>query len=360
VFLSQLQLANFRSYNSLDLSLDSGVTTFVGENGEGKTNIVESIIYLSILSSHRVSTDQPLVRLGSEQAIIRAKIKNDGREALLEIEINSNKANRAKVNNQPTRSQRAILGFLQTTFFSPEDLDLVRGDPSGRRSFIDQTLIQQTPRMSAVISDYERSLKQRNSLLKTRAPQASLEPWDNHLIEFGAEIIAERIKLLLKLESFFNEAHENISKKKSFTVDYRSNVEGLSIEEESNKVALKEKLIEIRAQEKERGLTLLGPHRDDLSLLLDNQPVKGYASQGESWSVALTLKLATYLLLRSEDKSPILILDDVFAELDEKRRSMLVDLALSAEQTLVTVAVQSDLPSDLAQNLRYIREGKVN
>lgn len=359
MFLSQLQLTNFRSYNSLNLSLNEGVTTFVGENGEGKTNIIESIIYLSILSSHRVSTDQPLVQLGSEQAIIRARINNGDREALLELEINSHRANRAKVNNQPTRSQRGILGFLHTTFFSPEDLDLVRGDPGGRRAFIDQTLVQQTPRMSAVISDYERALKQRNSLLKTRAPQSSLEPWDEHLIEFGSEIVAGRIKLLSKLEEFFSEAHENISKKKVFAVDYRSHIEGLSSDKDSNKGIFKEKLTEVRAQERDRGITLLGPHRDDLTLLLDNQLVKGYASQGESWSVALTLKLATYLLLRNEDKNPILILDDVFAELDEKRRSTLVDLALTAEQTLITVAVESDLPTQLSQNLRYIKEGSV-
>ena len=359
MYLSQIQLTNFRSYKSLDLPLKAGVTTFVGENGEGKTNIVEAIIYLATLSSHRVSTDQPLVRLGSDQAIIRARIKNEEREALIEMELNSNRTNRAKINNQPTRSQRAILGFLHTTFFSPEDLDLVRGDPSGRRFYIDQALVQETPRMSAVISDYERSLKQRNSLLKTRAPLSALEPWDEHLIEFGSEIIAERIKILFKLKEFFNEAHQNISKKKRFTVDYRSNIEGLSAEKDSNKEVLKEKLIEVRAQERDRAITLIGPHRDDLLLSLEDQPVKGYASQGESWSVALTLKLATYLLLKNEGKNPILILDDVFAELDEARRSMLVDLALNTTQTLITVAVESDLPKSLAQNLRYVKEGSV-
>ena len=357
MYLSQLHLNNFRSYSNLNITLTPGVTIFIGENGEGKTNIIESIIYLSILSSHRVASDQPLVLLGKEQAIIRAEVINNERKALLELEINPNRANRARLNSQPTRSQRSLLGFVNTVFYTPEDLDLVRGDPGTRRFYIDQLLIQESPRLSGVISDYERVVRQRNSLLKTRAPQSSLTPWDNHLIDFGAEIIAARTSLLEKLAPFFEIAYKNISHKKTFSVQYRSSLEEFSTNKEKNRDEFTKRLAEIQNKERERGVTLIGPHRDDLLLLLDDHPVKGYASQGESWSVALSLKLASYLFLKNEGIDPILILDDVFSELDEARREQLVDLANTNEQTLITVAVDGDLPQGITGGRVHIKNG---
>ena len=358
--ISHLSLTNFRSYPSLDLELNGGNSIFVGENGEGKTNIVESIIYLSLLESHRVSSDQPLVTLGAERAYIRAKAsRDDEREVLVELEINPGKANRAQLNKQPVRSQREVLGLVNTTHFSPEDLDLVRGDPSERRRFIDHLLIQQNPRYAAVISDYERSVRQRNSLLKARAPRQSLEPWDQHIIEFGAEVIEGRLTLLQKLKKHLHEAYQNISTKKEFDVEYKSSTDGLSTDKSENKKILLKRLESVRDQERDRGLTLIGPHRDDLDLKLGGSLVKGFASHGESWSVALALKLSAYLLLREEGKRPILILDDVFSELDLSRREHLTNLTQTADQTLITVAVPEDLPSNLDGERYSVKDGCV-
>ncbi len=360
MFIKNLSLIQFRSYQNLDLNLNKGINVFLGDNGEGKTNIIESIIYLSLLSSHRVATDLPLIKLDNKNAYIRAKIEDDQREHLIELEINPNKANRAKINQQPVRSQREILGLVQTTSFSPEDLDLVRGDPSTRRRYIDHLLIQESPRLSGVITDYERALKQRNSLLKSRAPISSLQPWDKHLIEFASELIASRIKLLNTLAPYLLKAYKNISNKKDFTVFYKSNLENLTEDKESNKLILSEKLELVREQERDRGITLIGPHRDDLNLLLGDTPVKGYASHGESWSVALALKLASYLLLKDQGSNPILILDDVFSELDLDRREELVELSKSSEQTLITVAVAEDLPKKLEiQNTYQVKNSIV-
>ncbi len=359
--ISHLSLTNFRSYSSLEIELNSGNSIFVGDNGEGKTNIIESVIYLSLLESHRVSSDQPLVRLGEDRAYIRAKTESDdGRDLLVELEINPQRANRAQINKQPTRSQRDILGLITTTHFSPEDLDLVRGDPSERRRFLDQLLIQNSPKYAGIIADYERALRQRNSLLKSRAPRQSLEPWDQHLVEFGSHLIEGRLSLIKKLDPYLIEAYRSISPKKQFSVTYRSSTDHLSTNRESNKKVLWERLEEVRDSERERGVTLVGPHRDDIDLKLDGNLVKGYASHGESWSAALALKLSSYLLLREEGKKPILILDDVFSELDQSRREHLTDLAGTAEQTLITVAVADDLPHNLTGERFRVKDGKVS
>jgi len=359
VYLKKLNLTNFRSYTNLELELSQGVSVFIGENGEGKTNIVEPILYLSTLASHRTNTDLPLIKLGSESAYIRSLIHNNNRDQLIELEINANKANRARVNQQPVKSQREILGSVQSTIFSPEDLDLVRGDPGERRKFLDQLLVQNTPRLAGVLSDYERSLKQRNSLLKSRAPQSALEPWNNHLIEFASELIAQRLLLLENLTPHIKKAYENISLKKEVSLRYKSTIENPTLDREENKELLRNKLKEVERQEFERGITLIGPHRDDLLLYLGPSPVKGYASHGESWSVALSLKLASYLLLKSEGADPILILDDVFSELDQGRRENLVELAMSAEQALITIAVADDLPKNLDFKKFNIKNGAV-
>lgn len=357
--ITHLSLQDFRSYKVLELPLKTKQSIFIGDNGEGKTNIIEAIMYLSLLSSHRVSQDTPLIKLGAERAYIRAKVLQDDRSQLIELEINNNKANRAKVNQNPVRSQKEILGITQAIAFSPEDLDLVRGDPNERRAFIDQLLIQRNPRMSGVITDYERALKQRNALLKSRAPIQSLEPWDEHLTKFGAELIASRIELIETLQPYFIAAYKNLAEKKLAGIAYKSNINQLSNDRDSNQNLLISKILEVRDQERERGITLVGPHRDDVLLSLGEHQVKGYASHGESWSIALALRLASFQLLKEEGNQPILILDDVFSELDEARREKLVQLAEEAEQTFITVAVESDLPKNLNGARYLVKSGMV-
>jgi DNA replication and repair protein RecF len=359
VHLSHLSLKNFRSYSELELPLTPGITIFLGKNGEGKTNIVESIMYLAFLSSHRASSDQPLVRLGESSAYVRTKITNSERDLLVELEINAEKANRARINQNPIRSQKELFGLLQCVYFSPEDLDLVRGDPSERRRFIDQLLTLRNPRMVGVISDYERAVRQRNSLLKSRSNYSSLQSWDDQVAKFGGEIIAARLSVLEEFTPVFSEVYKEISPKKPANILYKSSIEGATSSPESNSNIILAKIAEIKNQEMERGLTLVGPHRDDLLLHLGDHLVKGYASHGESWSIALSLKLASYQLLQNEGASPVLILDDVFSELDEERRDQLVALANSAEQTFITVAVGSDLPPELTGTTYLVKNGAI-
>lgn len=359
MYVSKLTLSNFRSYSQLDLTLNKGVTTFVGNNGAGKTNIVESLILLSFLSSHRTSTNQPLIALGADQAVIRAEIVRGDRNLQIDLEINSNKANRAKINQNPTKSQREILGACQIVYFSPEDLDLVRGEPTFRRDYLDKLLITKTPRLAGVLSDYERVLKQRNTLLKTRAPQSSLAPWSEQLIHLAVTIITERIMLVNALNPLVSKNYKELNEVKMASIIYKSNIDGLSANIEQNQSLIKSKLEEVQYQEIERGVTLVGPHRDDLILQLGEFPAKGYASHGESWSFAISLKIGAWELLKSQGLDPILILDDVFAELDTNRRTRLVQATKLAEQTLVTAAVEGDLPEDLNDVRFYISNNKV-
>ena len=360
MLITNLNLVNYRSYTTLGLQLEGGVSIFVGKNGEGKTNIAESILYLTFLNSHRASGNTPLIKLGNQSAYIRAKVKYPEREILVELEINGEKANRAKVNQNPVRSQKEIFGIVQTIYFSPEDLDIVRGDPSERRRFIDQLLTLRSPRIAGVITDYERAVKQRNSLLKTRASNDALAPWDKQVADFGGQLIALRMAALIELKPLFKQIYKEISDTKPAEIIYKSSIENPSVDDKENTAKIMDKLINNRGAEIDRGLTLCGPHRDDLTLMLGDHLVKGYASHGESWSIALSLKLATYNLLKSDGLSPILILDDVFSELDEDRREKLAQIAQSAEQTLITVAVESDLPKSLTGAKFLVKNGSVS
>ena len=360
MLITNLNLTNYRSYTTLDLALDPGVSIFVGKNGEGKTNIAEAVLYLTFLSSHRASGNTPLIKLGNQSAYIRAKVKYPEREILVELEINSDKANRAKVNQNQVRSQKEIFGIVQTIYFSPEDLDIVRGDPSERRRFIDQLLTLRSPRIAGVISDYERAVKQRNSLLKTRASTDALNPWDKQVAELGGELITLRMLALDELKPIFNQVYKDISDTKPAEIVYKSSIENPSLNQEENSEKIMERLVNNRGAELDRGLTLTGPHRDDLLLILGDHLVKGYASHGESWSIALSLKLATYNLLKSDGLSPILILDDVFSELDEERRERLAEIAKGADQTIITVAVENDLPKSITGTKYLVRAGAVS
>ena len=360
MLITNLNLNNYRSYTTLDLSLDPGVSIFVGKNGEGKTNIAEAVLYLTFLSSHRASGNTPLIKLGNQSAYIRAKVKYPEREILVELEINADKANRAKVNQNQVRSQKEIFGIVQTIYFSPEDLDIVRGDPSERRRFIDQLLTLRSPRIAGVISDYERAVKQRNSLLKTRASMDALNPWDKQVAELGGELITLRMLALDELKPIFNQVYKDISDTKPAEIVYKSSIENPSLNQNENSEKIMERLVNNRGAELDRGLTLTGPHRDDLLLILGDHLVKGYASHGESWSIALSLKLATYNLLKSDGLSPILILDDVFSELDEERRERLAEIAKGADQTIITVAVENDLPKSITGTKYLVRAGVVS
>jgi DNA replication and repair protein RecF len=360
VLITNLNLNNYRSYTTLDLSLDPGVSIFVGKNGEGKTNIAEAVLYLTFLSSHRASGNTPLIKLGNQSAYIRAKVKYPEREILVELEINGDKANRAKVNQNQVRSQKEIFGIVQTIYFSPEDLDIVRGDPSERRRFIDQLLTLRSPRIAGVISDYERAVKQRNSLLKTRASADALNPWDKQVAELGGELITLRMLALDELKPIFNQVYKDISDTKPAEIVYKSSIENPTLNQSENSEKIMERLVNNRGTELDRGLTLTGPHRDDLLLILGDHAVKGYASHGESWSIALSLKLATYNLLKLDGLSPILILDDVFSELDEERRERLAEIAKSADQTIITVAVENDLPKSITGTKYLVRAGMVS
>jgi DNA replication and repair protein RecF len=359
MYVSKLSLTNFRSYPQLDLTFNPGVTTFVGNNGAGKTNIAESLIFLSFLTSHRTPTNQPLISLGADQAVIRAEIVRGDRNLQIDLEINANKANRAKINQNPTKSQREILGACQVIYFSPEDLDLVRGEPTNRRDFLDKLLITKTPRLAGVLNDYDRVLKQRNTLLRTRAPQSAIAPWTEQLINLANVITAERIALVDALNPLVAANYKELNEVKKATIIYKSNIEELSTNTEANQQLISAKIAEMQYQEVERGVTLVGPHRDDLVLQLGEFPAKGYASHGESWSFAISLKIGALELLKSEGLDPILILDDVFAELDTNRRARLVQATKLAEQTIVTAAVEDDLPTDLNDFRLYVSNGKV-
>jgi len=339
--VTRLSLTHFRSYENLELTFQPGVNTFIGNNGCGKTNIVEALIYLGFLSSHRVSTNAPLIHKDQNQAIIRTEITSDDRSLAVDLEINASKANRARINQNPTKSQREILGALQIIYFTPEDLDLVRGEPTQRRDFMDKLLITRTPRLAGVISDYDRVLRQRNTLLKTRAPENALVPWTEQLITLGAELTAERIKLVEKLNPFVTQNYANLNEVKTASITYKSPTDGLSHSFENNLAVL------------------VGPHRDDLHLHLGDFPAKGYASHGESWSIAISLRIGAFNLLQEEGSHPILILDDIFAELDTGRRAQLVAVTRIAEQTFITAAVESDLPPELLTERFYVSPGSV-
>ena len=360
MYVSKLSLIDFRSYHDLDLKFNPGVTTFIGNNGSGKTNIAESLIFLAFLTSHRTPTNLPLISLSKEQAVIRAEIVRGDRNLNINLEINANKANRAQINQNPTKSQREILGACQVIYFSPEDLDLVRGEPTFRRDYLDKLLITKTPRISGLLSDYERVVKQRNTLLKTRAPQSVLAPWSEQLLNLAAVITTERVLLVSELNPLISKNYRELNEVKPASVIYKSNIEGLTKDQEQNKKMIEAKLTELQYQEVERGVTLVGPHRDDLILQLGDFPAKGYASHGESWSFAISLKLAALELLKEHKLDPILILDDVFAELDANRRARLVFATTLAEQTIVTAAVESDLPNELLGDRYYVANGKVS
>ena len=394
MFVKHLSLSNFRNYETAEVAFEPGVNLLLGPNGHGKTNIVEAIQFLGSLNSHRVAGYQALIRRDADgqqqnQALIRALASHNERDVLLELELNASTQNRARINKSDAPRVRDLLGYVNSVIFAPEDLDIVRRDPSNRRAFLDELVVQASPRFAGVYSDYERVLKQRNSLLKsaratktTGAALSTLDAWDESLVRYGSEIIVARIELVEKLRPHLANAYRSIAEANNEPgLEIKSSVlvSGLSslLDDEeltetgeeslvtSDRAEIERlfhvKLAEVRSKELERGLTLVGPQRDDLVLTLGQLPVKGFASHGESISFALALRLASAELLRAETRSgdPVLILDDVFAELDEGRRNRLAQLIASNEQVFITAADTADLPRDLAMIRFDVNRGVV-
>jgi DNA replication and repair protein RecF len=358
VYVRHLGLQDFRSWANIELDLTPGRTVFVGSNGFGKTNLVEALWYSSTLGSHRVATDAPLVRVGASRAVVSTIVVNEGRECAVDVEIAAGRANKARLNRSPVRSPREVLGVLRAVLFAPEDLSLVRGDPSDRRRYLDDLAAVRRPRVAGIRADYEKVLRQRTALLKSasgarfrgdRGALDTLDVWDGHLAAHGADLMAARMNLVNELAPEVQKSYQLLapgSRPASIGYNASIDIEPDRPDVEMLRDALLAKMAERRDAELERGVCLVGPHRDDLELRLGEQPAKGFASHGESWSLALALRLASYELLRAEGSDPVLLLDDVFAELDTGRREALAAAAGSAEQVLVTAAVLDDIPRD--------------
>ncbi|MET8911183.1 DNA replication/repair protein RecF [Micromonospora sp. NPDC004551] len=373
MYVRRLELVDFRSYERVGVDLEPGPNVLVGANGVGKTNLVEALGYVATLDSHRVATDAPLVRMGATSAVIRCAVVHEGRELLVELEIVPGKANRARLGRSPARRARDVLGALRLVLFAPEDLELVRGDPAERRRYLDDLLVTRQPRYAGVRADYERVVKQRNALLRTAylarktggsrgGDLSTLAVWDTHLAHHGAELLAGRLELVAALTPHVAKAYDAVAAGRGAAgIAYRPSVE--LPESTTDRAALVEALAAAltanRSAEVERGTTLVGPHRDDLALTLGPLPAKGYASHGESWSYALALRLAGYDLLRADGIEPVLVLDDVFAELDAGRRERLAELVGGASQLLVTCAVDDDVPATLRGTRYAVGEGTV-
>ena len=370
--VAHLSLRDFRSYPSAEIALEPGVVSFLGRNGEGKTNLLEAVQFLATQSSHRVASSAPLVRHDAPRAVVRADVVRAGRHALIELEINPGKSGRARLNRAAVPRPREVLGLLRTVLFAPEDLALVKGDPSQRRTLLDDLLVVRAPRFAGVRSDYDRVLRQRTSLLKSAGAArraaagegalGTLDVWDAHLARAGGELMEGRIALVAELQPLVAAAYTAVAGEVPPDTDrveltYRPSLELPPDAHDKDTLAqlLLTEVMQRRGDELDRGVCLVGPHRDDLVLSLGDLPAKGYASQGESWSIALALRLASYDLLRTEGESPVLLLDDVFAELDVQRRARLANLVSTADQVLVTAAVEADVPEQL-KGVRFMVE----
>lgn len=380
MIVEQLSLVDFRNYAAADVSLAPGANVFVGRNGQGKTNLAEAIGYFATLGSHRVSQDAPMVRHGADAAIVRARLAHGERRVLLEAQLNRTGSNKARVNGSPVRTAE-LPRYAQVVLFAPEDLQIVRGDPSSRRRFADQLLIQRAPRMAGVLADYDRTLKQRTALLKSARARGirgdaltTLDVWDDKLVQLGTDVIRARLALAGDLAAPLAEAYTAIAGADHRPeIEWSLTVDGADPEEDeaapttadSDAAAIGQRfraaLAAKRSAELDRGLTLVGPHRDDLLLRVRGLPVKGYASHGESWSVALALRLSSARLLRAQSSlgDPVLILDDVFAELDADRRTRLAGVVADFEQVIVTAAVEADVPETLRARTVRVEAGTI-
>ena len=381
MYLTQVELIDFRNYEHGSLEFAPGPNLLIGANGQGKTNIVEAIAYLATLTSHRVSSDAPLIRLGATQAVVRARVVAglaDARVLTLEIEVNPGRANRARLNRVPQRRARDLMGALRAVLFTPDDLAIVKGDPAERRGAVDDVVVQRWPRLVGVKADYDRVVRQRNALLKGVSNRggrldpetaANLDIWGEQLAVLGAELMLARAQTIADMRPHLARAYEAIAPtNNAIEVAYRPHVAALreSLSDEpwpsapEAAAALQQALIERREDEVRRGVSLVGPHRDEIEMRIGPLPAKGYASHGESWSLALSWRLAGFELLRGEGSEPVLLLDDVFAELDPVRRERLASAISDAEQTVITAADEQDVPPDLRGRRFAVKAGTVS
>ena len=380
MFVTELSLTDFRNYETAALELTDGVTVFVGSNGQGKTNLVEAVEYLSTMSSHRVSSTAPLIRAGAESAVLRARVqagRDDPRLITLELEVTTGRSNVARLNRAPLQRPRDLVGALRTVVFSPMDIAIVRGDPSDRRAWLDSLVVTRWPRMAGVRQDLDRVLKQRNALLKSLSGR-SLRPaagdeeltlgvWNEQLAAIGAELLHARLDTLADVLPHAQRAYETIAPvNNQIQAAYKT---GLDFTRPMNpggdvreglRLALLDAMEARRRDEIQRGVTLVGPQRDDVELSIGALPAKGYASHGESWSLALALRLGGFMLVRDDGVEPVLVLDDVFAELDTARRERLAGAVADAEQVLITAAVGADVPDFPAARRFRVEAGSVS
>jgi DNA replication and repair protein RecF len=370
MYLERLELIDFRNHPAVAMDLSPGPSVLVGPNGVGKTNVLEAVGYLATLGSHRPGQESSLVRVGADAAIVRASAAQAGRTILIDLEIRPGAGLRGRVNRAPVPRARDLLGMVRATLFAPEDLAIVRGDPEERRRFLDALAVQRLPRYSAIRQDYERVLRQRNSLLRSaggRVPSgaglATLDVWDEKLANAGAELWAERVRVVEAIRPLAERAYQDLaSQPDPVEMVYVSSVlgtEALNPDPPALAKAARERLLTDRSREVERGITLSGPHRDDLALTLRGLPARTHASHGEAWSLALAFRLAAHHLLANEGEEPILLLDDVFAELDRRRREQLVDLAMAVEQSIITASVAEELPDQLKATMFHVEPGKI-
>lgn len=368
--LERLELIDFRNHPAAVVDLLPGPSVLLGSNGAGKTNVLEAVGYLATLGSHRPGQESSLVRVGADAAIVRAAAVRDSRTILIDLEIRPGAGLRGRVNRTPVPRARDLLGMVRATLFAPEDLAMVRGDPEERRRFLDALAVQRLPRYLAIRQDYERILRQRNTLLRStggRLPPgdglATLDVWDEKLATAGAELWAGRLRLVEVLRPLVERAYQELaSQPDPVEMAYVSSVLGTE-EPEPEPVelarAVRERLAADRLREVERGVTLSGPHRDDLVLNLRGLPARTHASHGEAWSLALAFRLGAHRLLTNEGEEPILLLDDVFTELDRRRRERLVDLAMAVEQSIITASVVDELPEQLKATMFHVEPGKI-
>lgn len=357
MWVRSLEVVDFRSYAAADLRFDRGPVVLIGPNGRGKTNLVEAIGYTAGLDSHRASTDATLVRIGADRAVVRLTAVVADRDIRIELEINPGRSNRVRLNGAPLPRVRDVLGTFRCVTFAPEDLRLVKGDPADRRRFLDGVMVQAAPRYAGIRSDFDKVLRQRNALLRSAGSlspadlAASLSVWDERFLPLAADLTWGRLNAVRQLQEPVTAAYTAISPTRDDgVIAYDSGVPGIAGADSREQVValLAEALAERRREELRRGVTLIGPHRDDVGITLNDMPAKTHASHGESWSLALALRLASFRVLhRIGDEPPVLIMDDVFAELDEARRSRLVAAVGDADQLFVTAAVASDVPVEL-------------
>jgi DNA replication and repair protein RecF len=354
--LDRVWLTDLRSYASAEIELAPGLTALLGDNGQGKTNVLEAISWLATMASFRGAPTEALIRQGASTAVIRAEGEREGRTILIEAELVASGRNRVQVNRQPLKRARDLLGVLRVSVFAPDDLDLVKGGPTERRRYLDDALVASHPRYDALRGEVDKVLKQRNALLKGAGGRLdegaafTLDVWDAKLVESGGRLAEARQHLLDRLRPVLSETYDAVANKPA-------DIEATYVAEWAG-LGLAEALAASRKDDVRRGVSTVGPHRDDIELRIGGMPARTHASQGEQRSLALALRLAAHhVITEVTGSAPILLLDDVFSELDPDRSDALL-ANLPVGQTLLTSA--SGLPPKAnPERILEVRDGRI-